>query len=222
MAIAVATAESSTDSGASPHQILMPASVASGDLLLAIVDRDAAGGNGTLTVPTDWTELVQNNTASFHLRYAVWYKVSDASEGADEDFATSIVDSSAHHCYRITGQHASTAPAISTLVSGTDTAPDAGSFNPSWGSEETLWITGFFMRDPRSVSAVPTGYTQHPDGVVGADGSRVASAYKVATADSDDPAAWTIAVGGGTWYAWTIAVRAAASNTPIIFKFAVG
>jgi hypothetical protein len=117
--------------------ISMPASVASGDLLIAIVVCD---GNPTFTWPAGWTALSSGASNSSECRVEARYRVADGSEGASIAITTSASEMLAYNVVRITGYQGT--PEATAGNTGASTAnPAPASLNPSgWGTEATLWL----------------------------------------------------------------------------------
>jgi len=120
------------------HTINLPASIASGDLLIAIVASD---GTPTFTWPAGWTSLFAANTAGSESRIEARYRIATGSEGASITVTTSASEMTCHMTMRITGHYASTtAPEAGGSNAATSTSPSAAGFTPSWGFEVALWL----------------------------------------------------------------------------------
>jgi len=188
-----------------------PASIAAGELLIAVV-----GVDGGLTTTTGWTaagftEL--SDTDQGNTSMSVAYKFASGSEsgtftlsygGTDDDFHAVIC--------RITGAHDTTPPEVGTAAtSASSTLPDCPSLDPSgWATEDTLWFCAFTTAATFTVTVDPASYAlvDKSEGV-----SSNASTYvysRANSAGSEDPGAATIS-SATAWVAQTIAVRPSAA-----------
>lgn len=207
--MAFPTVESVTEtafaSGTS-HNVSMPATVNSGDLLITLFGNDS---NATVTTPSGWT-LIDNTVNGTDPRFSSYYRIADGSEdGTTVDFVTSADEAASAQVYRISGWHGTTAPEIGTPATGSSAAPDPSSTTPSWGAADTLWIATAGWNRDRTVSAYPTNYTGNNTDTVsgaGAGGVGVGSATRDLNATSDDPGTFTISASD-PWISYTIAVR---------------
>lgn len=148
--------ETNTNSGA-PIVGNLPATVNSGDLLLAFTSTE--NNPGTATDPGGWTRLVF--AGSSPVRLGVWYRIADGSE-AGGTISVTVQFSPGFTCaqvYRITGWHGSQAPEIGTLGSGVTGTPDPGAVTATWGSDDNLFIVVLAAADdPHTVDTWPTNY----------------------------------------------------------------
>lgn len=201
MAFPAVQTTASGNSGASTtsHTINLPASIASGDLLLAIVSMTQYVGSPTTTWPAGWTALVNDAEVSGVMKYAIRYRRADGTEGASISVTTDNSCASAHATYRIDGHHASTNPEASSAGTGSSDSPDAPSLNPSnWGTEDTLWISAIAWRSNAvaavAISAYPSNYTgsQTTDSWAVTTGPGVSLSTRDANAASEDPGVATL------------------------------
>lgn len=207
MAITVeSTSTSEETSNTTTHTVTMPSGVTSGDLLIALIAVDAASDE-TITM-TGWTSLF--STLATDSETAVFYRVSDGTEGASETFTTSGSEQSTHAVYRISGY--SGTPEAGTPNTGTSTTPNPSAVTPAGGSNDYLYIAVMGSDGSGSgaptVSGYPTGYTgsQTTLSGTGLGSTVVAMATKQTTASTtDNPDAFTQS-GGTDWVAATIAI----------------
>lgn len=199
-------------SNATTHNVTMPATVDSGDLLIVLISQD---GTATITNPTGWTVL-STQTVSSTMRAAVHYKFASGSEdGTNVNFQTSSSEQMAVQVYRISGANSIEI----TSATGSSSGPDSPSLSPSWGSDETLWISGFAANNgSRTVSSYPSSFTNGAYQQAGTDtnGGLVGSARRNQTTSSQNPGAFTLS-NTAPWAAWTIGVEPIAptpTNTP--------
>jgi len=207
------TAKSSDGSSVTDSVISMPASVASGDLLLAFIATDSAAGANTWDTAGGWVVLVDEAGTGF--QFSVAYKIAAGGETS-----TTVTHAAERGCYlsaRITGWHGTTPPEIATAATGDSTTPDPPDFNPAgWGTEDTLWFALFGAdqsTDPLPVTTWPTNYgsnqTENHD--VTTSAAVLAFATRELNAASENPGTFTMTLQE-TWNAYTLAVRPAAGG----------
>jgi len=192
------------------HPLDLPANIASGDLLLALVLFHSNGNSGSITLPGGWTQLgstaTVNESGGAVAMAFVMYRWADGSEGSTATVTTSAVHQKKYWIGRITGADTGTDPEMSAPGVGNQfTTPNPSSLAPSWGAADNLWLaTAFVSKASGSFSgaSVPSGYTAVHDEDNG-------SYYLVVTsldlnASSEDPGAFT---GAGAFVAPTLAVK---------------
>jgi hypothetical protein len=181
------------------HTVSLPASISAGDLLVVFFGVFT----GTVTTPTGWTSL-----DALSGWYKFLYRVADGSEGATLAVATGSSTVAIHLSYRITGQHASTAPEVGTRATATSANPNPPSLDPAgWGAEDTLWIV-FNNADGSDTTGYPASYS---NGIATFTGSTAGGmAARQLNATSEDPGTFTL-TGSVQWQANTVAVRPAAA-----------
>jgi hypothetical protein len=192
--------------------VTMPATVDSGDLLLAFVHVRNAG---TWTKPSGWNDistLSQNGGGSVG-KLDGFYKIADGTEdGTTPTWTASSLTTAEWHVIRVTGWHGTTPPEALTS-SGDSSAADSPSVTPSWGLLDTLWlsIAGHSAATDVAWSAGPSGYSGFQCDGVSAGGSSVsiASAYKESTSTSENPGAFTVSGSNRWWAAATVAIKPA-------------
>lgn len=191
---------------ATTHLVNMPATVNSGDLLIALI---AVDGNPTITTPSGWTFLIQNNSSTLQ-KGAVYYKVAAGTEGGTTvDFATGTAERMMAQIVRVQAGTYSGAPeATSTQSQIVTTTPDPPNLAPSWGTANTLWIAMAAIDGNRTVSVYPLPNNQVRTANVGTGTAFVtlASCSDNLNAASLDPGTFTI-TASSTYAAFTIGVR---------------
>ena len=214
--VVASVTETAFDTATPDHDVNMPATVNAGDLLIVLFTND---GGETVTKPTGWTELASDANGA-HVRLSVYYKIAAGTEGGTTvNFVTSTEEEAAAQVYRITNWHGTTPPEISTVATGSSTAPNPSSLNPAgWDVADTLWlaVAGQDRGDQSGTTAYPASYTDGTSTLSsGGTGScRTHSARRVLAAASEDPGAFTIPVSE-QWVALTIAVRPAPRDLTI-------
>lgn len=188
-----------------------PASLSSGDLLIALVH---VRNSGTWTVPSGWTEFGSQLGGGSVGESTYFYKAADGSEeNTTLTWTAGTGTTAAWQMLRITNWHGSTAPEVAT-TSGDVSSADPPSLNPSnWGTEETLWlaVAGHSAISTTPFSAAPSGYSGFAQNGASSGGAATAIAhgYLGNEADSEDPGAFTVSGSNRFWAAATIAIRPA-------------
>jgi hypothetical protein len=191
-----------------PPTITLPANIVAGDLVIVFLAQDETA---TATWPSPWVELVDENAgtaANLHVAYLI------ASGGETTVAPTMSADERSQHlAIRISAASwdGITPPEVSTPLTGASGTPDSGSLTPSWGSEDTLWITTFGMDGPDvrfPVTVWPTNYADNnlSNGTGDLSTAGIALATRNLATATEDPGAFTT-TGSDDWVASTIAVR---------------
>jgi hypothetical protein len=204
----------------------------SGDLLIAIIvayQSSSGAGAPAGTVFSSWgggfTEFCdQMTTNSSTMAFGAAYKWSTGSETGTFTVtqAATITGGASLILLSIPGAHASTPPECGTIANGTSAAADPGALSPSWGAEDTLWIslvasgmtsgTGSWTA---TGTTAPTGYTDRVD-TNRADDSTIgrvegAVAFEPLNAASENPGTGGVDTSNARNSACLIAVRPAPS-----------
>ena len=194
-----------------------------GDLLIAIVI--IYDGNSTNAEFSSWgggfTEF-SDNAGTTTMGIGCAYKWSTGSETGTFTVASAdtSANDSAFFLLSIPGAHASAPPEAGGFATGTSTAANAGSFSPSWGALDTLWIavggsgetstTGSYT----GIASAPANYGDYADSGISADvvgGVEGAVAFRQLNATSDDPANFSCDTSNARSAALLIAVRPSAT-----------
>lgn len=193
------------------HLVAMPAAVAAGDLLLAIVTSYAP----SIVKPDDWAQKLQGTFSGAAL--GVFAKIATGSEaGGTVDFATTQDSRSvAAQVIRVTGWHGSLdGVVVSDGVAGMSRFPNPDSLTAPWGSGKTLWLAAAgAVDDAEAFTAAPAGYSGLTSTVAnaGADSSAsTGSAWRQVEAASENAASFTLGESffdGEAWGAAMIGVR---------------
>lgn len=196
----------------------------SGDLLIAIIV-----GFQSSSVPafSSWgggfTEFADLGTATTQPIGAA-YKWSNGAETGTFTVtqAATIQGHAAMFLLSIPGAHASTIPGGGSYASGTTSAADPASFDPSgWAAEDTLWIAVGASGEASTtgaydgVSAAPTNYSNYVDSGISADvagGVEAALGFRQLNASSENVGTFTVDLSNARNAAALIAVRPAPVN----------
>lgn len=224
MAFPTATAPTATAFAASVTSmaITMPATVASGDLLLALTETRNAP---TWTKPLNWNDISTIAQAGGGAvgKLSGFYKIADGTEaGTTPTWTASTTTTGEWQVIKVTGWHGTTPPEATT-ASGDATSANPPSLTPSWGADDDLWIAvagNAATGDTTGFTVAPTNYTglQSNGASSGGSTANIATATRQLNATSEDPGTFTPS-SNRFWTAATIAVRPVASGgaTPITF-----
>lgn len=194
-----------------------PATVNADDLLVLLY---ASGwGGGTVTTPTGYDGTIKfdasNGTSS---RLSGFVKKAAGTEGGGTvDVVTSDAAQGIIRIFRITGWYNTLSGGVEfgTAATGNDASPDSPNLAPAWGSADNLWIAAHGTRGlTADTTAYPSGYsggTYSENAAENGSACGMGSAYKQATAASENPGVFTNA-NSAYWVAQTIAIRPSAGG----------
>jgi len=198
----------------------------SGDLLIAIIaaaQSDADSGAKLSAWGGSFTEFFDQCGAGVLLGAA--YKWSGGSETGTFTVtqAATIAGHASMTLLSIPGAHASTPPEAGTLATGSNTAANPASFNPSgWDAEDTLWIAVAGIMEFATggsftgLASAPANYGNYADTGISADvlgGTEGAVAFRQLNAASEDVAGVGLDTSNARNAAVVIAVRPVAAQT---------
>jgi hypothetical protein len=213
-------AESSTNTAGTSHTVTLPASIASTDLVLILMDIGST--SATLNALTDWTEDLDEASANGLkiLRY------TGAGVPSNPTFTSSASTRDASISYRISGADKSIAPQIATTATGTSATPDPPSVTPTGGvSKDYLFIAfagmaGEEADDDTWANTPPTNYTPNPPrqkscGTAGTNlgGLIMAAERQLTTGSAQDPGTFGVDVSAA-WRAQHIIIHPPQAITP--------
>jgi len=217
MAYPVKQSTTDTDFGTSviSMAVNMPATVNSGDLLIALVEVRNAG---TWTKPSGWDDistLSQTGGGSVG-KLNGFYRIADGTEGGSTaTWTASVGTTGAWQVIRITDWHGTTPPEATT-ASGDASSANPPSETASWGAEDNLFIAvaGHTASSTSAWSASPSGYSTITLNGASSGGSAVCVAHGVkdSASDTDDPGVFTVSGSNRWWASATIVVRPASGG----------
>jgi len=191
----------------------LPASIASGDLLLLFANTPQAW-DGTPELPSGWTALFEYDYPgeTSENKCVGYYRVADGAEGSTvtvalKDSEWSVLTA---NTYRISNYQGT--PEVSPVASGTSASPNPGSITASWAPQHTLFIAVALSSAGNGIS-YPTNYSGGITAYTGAYNeynTRTSSATRTLENNTEDPGVFDI-VQGQPWVAVTVAVRGAAA-----------
>lgn len=199
----------------------MPATVNSGDLLIALVETRNAP---TWTKPSGWNDIATIAQAGGGAvgKLNGFYKIAAGTEaGTTPTWTASTTTTAIWQTIRVTSWHGTTPPEATTS-SGDSSNANPPSLTPSWGADDTLWITvagNAATGETTGFTAAPTNYTglQSNGASSGGSTANIATATRQLTATSDDPGTFTPS-SNRFWTSATIGIRPASSVTPLSVK----
>lgn len=207
---------SSRASTSNPDTVDLPASIASGDLIIVFHFSDGAL---TRTFPSPWVEIKDTVVSGSSANIGIAYLIASGGEtsvtvtkSADERFSAIAIRISA------ASWHGTTAPEVSTGTTGSSQFPNPDSVTASWGAEDNLFIAAYAVDGadvPLPTTAWPTNYdSNHIDSpeVASAGGGGIAS--RELAASSDDPGTFTM-TATEQWWAGTVVIRPASADSAL-------
>lgn len=205
----VATSATTAQSAdATSISVTMPSGVASGDLLLVLV---STGHYSATYSASGWTSLGSGSGVDGYTVSAVFYRISDGSEGSSVSFA--CVASATHTAIalRVTGWHGTTPPEIGTVYGGQGVSANVlfNAVTPSWGAADTLWFALVGAMPDKTVSTYPTSYTGNQLIATATGSGTLGSAHACSrdlNATTDTPGTMVLS-GGARTVGFTVAVR---------------
>lgn len=197
-----------------------------GDLLIAIIY--CYQSSLTSAIFSSWgggfTEIRDVGVASQHC-VGIAYKISDGTETGTFTVAQAgtITGHAAMIVMSIPGAHASAAPEVlAALATGTAANADPGALNPSWGADDTLWITARANGETATggtftgLGAAPTNYGNAVQTGISGDvvgGIEAGVSFRQLNAASEDVGAGTADVSNARNASIVIAVRPITATT---------
>lgn len=213
--------ETTFSSETTSHDVNMPASVDSGDLLVILFTAN----NGTVSTPAGWTEQYQELMDGDGA--AVCYKkISDGTEGGTTvDLVTDSSSAAVAQVLRVVDNLGTLAGVESATADGSSEFPDPPSLSASWGTEHTLWVAvAHYIDDQATVDSYPSGYTGGTYLItnIGSNlGAGIAMAHNENETTTENPGAFHLNTTE-KWRGVTIALRSTDDETAPTLSSPVG
>lgn len=183
-----------TTTNTTSHSITMPGGITNGNLLLCIFSCD---GIVNATASSGWIKVARG-TQGGTVTGVLFYKYATGSDSLT--VTTDISEQSTHIVYELNNA----APPIVEITNGNSADADPPN-NDTGTSREYLWIATHSSDSTTTASAAPSGYSGLlTQTATGAQGATTATAYKTATASSENPGTFTSA--SDQWVAATVAL----------------
>lgn len=178
-----------------------PSGTTAGDLLVVVYSVD--GSPTCSTTSTGWDKIGQASNGA-NVTGAVFWKIATGSDSLT--ITTSASERGTWVIYRITGHDPSAPIAGSASANGSSTNSNPPNVAPAAGSGAYLWIvTRSGDANLVQATAAPTNYGALINSDESASGgAATATAWRKATASSEDPGTFTS--GSEQWVSWTIAI----------------
>lgn len=190
----------------------LPASISSGDLLIAIVEVRNSGTWST--IPTGWNQIFTPVAAGGVGDFTAFYKIATGSEGSTATWVASVGTTASWQTRKITSWHGTTPPEAITKNSGGSVSTNSfNALTPSWGADDTLWLaTMGTTASGTTITGAQTNYSDLVSNNVSSGGSQcnTGTSYRQLNASSETPGAFTTS-SDRWWVTAVIAVRPAAS-----------
>lgn len=201
----IATNSSQTTTVATSHTVALPATIASGELLVVAFSY---GASSSITFPAGWTRGASSEVNGAGGTYA--YRVATGAEGASVTVTTGTAVKSAHRSWRIRGHNTST-NAITDVgfwASATSATPDAGASTPVGGAKDYLWLWMNAGGLGRICTAAPASYLslEISDAGSGSGASALSTARREVNAASENPGT-AVMESSGAWVSLVIAIH---------------
>lgn len=200
--------------GTSDVTVSFTASV--GDLVIIAAGISIASGT---VAATGWTNIMSSVSIWLGISQtmSIMYRVIDGSEGgvATIPRGSSCYMACVYYVISASTWDGTTPPEVAHTSMGGGSNANPPSLNPSgWGTEDSLWVAGYFYRNQGTTgqpTAYPTNYTSNQlDGYVGGSYGHMVLCSRELNAASEDPGAFNNGASGG--HAFTVAVRPAAAG----------
>ena len=211
----VSTAVHGSDGGGATRSVDLPATIASGNLLLMQLRASITGGsNVTITVPTGWSNLGSRNSGGT----TYWIgRVADGDEGATVSITISENGGLSANAYQITNWGGALSGVFVEFHSANENIPPL--LNHAQGSRHTLWLAGITARRTDwDITADPANYSDRlsqrssPFESNNLGRTTTASARRTLTAESEQPGAWTLSGTPDAIHVSTVAVLSPPSS----------
>jgi hypothetical protein len=196
--------ESTFTTADTDHEVGMPGSVASGDLLIVAIAflTVSSAGVPVVTTPDGWAlqpDSLGTTSSTRSMASAIYKKIADGTEdGTTVNFVTDRNATGAAQCYQVAAAEWSgtlaevESPAASAQTTAT---PDPPAITPSGGEQDYLvLVLAGHHDDAATVVSYSTNYTGGINTVIGGNntGVGVVSQKRAVTASSEDPGSFTI------------------------------
>ena len=194
------------------HTPPYPATVSANQLLLYMAGCD--GSEDTPSISGSGITELYSGTETSH-GSCVYYKdaVGDEDGGT---FALTVgsTEQVMSYCLAITGWDGVTAPELQGPATGVSANPDPPIITPSWGAEDTLFVTFITTDGNVTVTTYPSGYADNNNDD---QWSTVSAAFATAEINGspENPGTFLVSSAIEQWSAFTIAIRPASVTTTL-------
>lgn len=190
------TANAAAGSG-STVTVNLPSGIVAGNLIIIWIGT----GDNISTGPSGYTEIT---SAAATPAVAVYAKVATGGESSTSFTKAADTVESVWVTARVGTWWATSAGWNGARAAQLSATPDPPSLTTGFGSVPTLFFASMGIQALRNVTGTPTGYTVVQQGSL--SNTKVYVYYKIATAATDDPSAFTLGLSAG-WVATTTGIR---------------
>jgi hypothetical protein len=195
-------------SATTSHNVNMPATVNTGDLLVVTL---ATRSDSSYTTPSGWNLVSGSQDAVVgQVKMATFYRVADGTEGGTAvNFVTASTSTAAASVRRYQAGTFTGTPEAAVATGGSAT-PDAPNLTPSWGSTKCDWIVSCAIVQGTAVSAYPYATDNAFQNSGGTGTTQVSQATCSTQVDAASLNPGTFSISGGSvrnWVASTVAIR---------------
>ncbi len=191
------------------HTIQLPATIESGDLLLAFFSID---GNPSTSWPNEGTEwnVIFSQTSGGSVKFQCAWKEADGTEdGTTIEVTSGSSERSSHSVLAVGGAEDpdTTPPDNSTPATGNSTSPNPVAVIIAT-SKDYLFVASTGVDRDRTVTAIPTNYSHENTQAGGGANSSTCSTVErqLTTGTDEDAGAFTISASD-QWVAFTVRVH---------------
>lgn len=204
--------ETIVSTASTTHNINMPASVSSGQLLLVLICYQGAS-SVTYDTPSGWTEVRrQSYTSGGTLTFGLFAKTASGSEGGTSvNFSTSSSIRATAQVFRVSGWDGTVSTGVASAAAGNGlsaTSANPPNLAPGWGSVDILWIASHARQQSYTASGAPTDYGNLLNTNPGVNEPSITSARRERNASSEDPDTFS-GTSNTSYLAFTIGIRPA-------------
>jgi hypothetical protein len=202
--------------------VVMPATIAANDLIVVLV-CDFDGYDSTITPANGFALMSSQNRGR---PVALWKKADGTEDGSTISVGSGGTSSGADVSFIVSGaaDPAVLPPESSTRVddAGAGTSIDPPDFDPSFDTQDILWIAWACFDDDPLVTGWPTGYDDNQTRYTYTSANAGTQAFATkgqvfsgTDTDADNPSAFTINASH-FWNARTLAIPAAGSSVAVM------
>ena len=200
------------------HTVTLPASIATGDLLVCVLTVD---GGDAITF-TGWISFVVANEGS--VRHEAFWRKATTSDPNTFTTDGASGEQTTHRVWRFTSASITdpnTVPPQGGGATGSGSNPDPPSFNPTWSSgDDTYWLATCGRDDDDSSSQTyptnyDTGQLYHQSDTSGSCEAAYAE-DEVSTSGAEDPGNFDLGNTTEGWGAFTIAIPPSGASPPTL------
>jgi hypothetical protein len=187
------------------HNVSYPASVAAGDLIIALV---SARGATAITTPSGFVDIGSGSTAGNGV-FGVYYATAAGTEGGSTvNFVTGTAATMAAQIWRIRAGTWSSVPQAAITASTSSSTPNSPSLASGWGGLDVFFIAWFGANAVISMNTFPYASNQTFLASGGTNQVTAGACSTISSAGTLDPPAFSVSASVNH-RAFTVAIRPA-------------